>query len=154
MADLYDKLVTLLKKNGELTQQAAADKLGVSLGQVNMLAFCKAKVAAGVVSKAPATVQSVKKLRNQDGDRWEMIAARTGLSVAKVKDLFGGEDAAAKSSVGRGRPAGSKTSGSKTKTKAAGSRSGGKTTAAKRGGSKTGVARNKTRAARRGGNPS
>lgn len=152
MADLYDKLVTLLRKNGDLTQADAANKLGVSLGQVNMLAFCRAKVTAGVVSKAPATAQSVKKLRNQDGDRWEMIAARTGLSVAKVKDLFGGEDAAAKSSVGRGRPAGAKTGG--TKTKAAGTRTGGKTTAARRGGSKTGVARNKTRAARRGGNPS
>jgi hypothetical protein len=151
MADLYDRLVKLLKQNDEISQAKAAEKLGVSLGQVNMLAFCKAKVEAGIVKKAPATAKSVKDLRRA-GDRWEMIAARTGLSVAKVRDLFGGEEVARTSSVGRGRPpSGVKrnttrpSAGSKTKT--AGSK---KKAAAAR----TTVRRATTRAARRGGNPS
>lgn len=80
----YDKLVKLVKQNNEITQGEAAQKLGIPIGQVSMLAFCQAKVEAGAVQKAPATQASVKKLRGE-GDRWELIAARTGLSVAAVK---------------------------------------------------------------------
>lgn len=104
MALNYDKLVKFVKGNPEASQREAAESQGLAIGQVSMLRFCEAKVDAGVVDKAPATGPSVKKLRTA-GDRWEMIAARTGLSVAETKTLFaesGGVDAG----TGRGRPVG------------------------------------------------
>lgn len=100
----YDKLVGFLKKNPEASQKAAAESQNLSIGEVSMLRFCQAKVEAGVVSKAPGTNASIKKLRDSEGDRWEMIAARTGKSVADVKAAYeeaGGN--AASSYIGRGR---------------------------------------------------
>lgn len=84
----YDKLVGFLKKNPDASQKAAADSQGLTIGQVSMLKFCEAKVEAGIVSKIPGTAASIKKAR-QDGDRWELIAARTGKSVAAVRDAAG-----------------------------------------------------------------
>lgn len=100
----YDKLVKLVKQDNEITQGAAAQKLGLSIGQVSMLAFCQAKVEAGAATKAPGTPASIKKLRDNEGNRWELIAARTGLSVAAVKAKYeeAGGDAKA-SYTGRGR---------------------------------------------------
>lgn len=100
----YDKLVKLVQSNKDITQSQAAQKLGLSIGQVSMLKFCQAQVAAGAYAKAPATGPSVKKLRDSEGNRWELIAARTGLSVAAVKAKYeeaGGN--AATSYTGRGR---------------------------------------------------
>jgi len=99
-----DKLVGLLKKDDELTQGKAAQELGVSVGQIPMLLFCKAQVEAGVFKKAPATPKSVVQLRNS-GNRWELIAARTGLGVAAVKSAYseGGGGDPAKSYTGKGR---------------------------------------------------
>jgi hypothetical protein len=98
----FDKLVKLLKSDDEITQREAAERLGVTQGQLNILLFCRAKVEAGIAKPAPSTAKSVKDLRTKEGERWEMIAARTGLSVAKVKDMA--EEGGYKDSyTGRGR---------------------------------------------------
>lgn len=106
MALDYDKLVKFVSKNPEATQREAAESQGLAIGQLSMLQFCNAKVEGGVVDDAPGTSASVKKLRTA-GDRWEMIAAKTGKSVAEVKQLFkdGGGDPES-SYTGRGRPVG------------------------------------------------
>jgi hypothetical protein len=104
---------TLLKgvKAGK-SQPEIARELGITPGQLSMKQFCEAQVESGQVSKAPATEASVKKLR-AGGARFELIAAQTGMSVAKIKDIVGdapvkrgpkaseGKSAPAKS--GRGR---------------------------------------------------
>jgi hypothetical protein len=100
MAELsHDKLVKFLKGNRDASQKAAAEAQGLTVGQLSMLAFCLAKVEAGIYSKAPATGASVKKLRDVEENRWELIAARTGLSVSSVKEMY--EDAGGKNLVGR-----------------------------------------------------
>lgn len=98
----YDKLVKDLRKNPELTQSEVADSQGLTIGQVSMMKFCQAQVEAGIWDEIPATTKAVKAARNE-GNRWELIAARADVSRAKVIDLFGGEDAAKDSYVGRGR---------------------------------------------------
>lgn len=99
----YDKLVKLVKGDKGITQGQAAQKLGLSIGQVPMLKFNGAQVAAGVYQKAPATGPSIKKLRDSEGNRWELIAARTGLGVAAVKAKYEEAGGDAKAYVGRGR---------------------------------------------------
>lgn len=98
----YDRLVKDLKKNPDLKQSEVADMQGLTIGQVSMMKFCQAQVDAGVWDEIPATSKAVKAARNE-GNRWELIAARADVSRAKVIDLFGGEDAAKDSYVGRGR---------------------------------------------------
>lgn len=97
-----EKLVKLAK--ADYGHSAAAAELGVSVGQISSLAWSHALVEAGRYAKAPATTASVKKLRDVEENRWELIAARVGESVARVKELYG-EEAAAASSVKRGRKA-------------------------------------------------
>jgi hypothetical protein len=87
-------------KKGKNQAEIARD-LGVTPGQLSMAQFCKAQVEAGVVSTAPATEASVKKLRT-GGARFELIAAQTGLSVAKIKEMLGKNDPG----VSRGRKPG------------------------------------------------
>jgi hypothetical protein len=155
----YGRLVKALRTNGELTQGSAAEKLGITPGQLNMLQFCKAKVEAGVVKKAPATAKSVRNLRDRDSDRWEMIAARTGVSVATAKELYreaGGDPA--KSYTGRGRnfsngpskPKAKAKTSTASKAKARTTKGKSKATASKKGGA---IVRRRTRAGS-GGNPS
>lgn len=99
----WDKLVKIVKQDDEITQRAAAEKLGVSPSSLSILNFCQAKVEAGVESTAPATAKSVKDLRDRGGYRWEMIMAKTDLSKSDVIELYGGEEAAKASYTGRGR---------------------------------------------------
>jgi hypothetical protein len=80
----WDKLVKIVKQDDEITQRAAAEKLGVSPSSLSILNFCQAKVEAGVESTAPATAKSVKDLRDRQGYRWEMIMAKTDLSKSDV----------------------------------------------------------------------
>jgi len=134
----YDKLVKILKREGEISQKAAADELDINVGQLSMLNFCKAKVDAKLYSTAPATAKSVKNLRDNEENRWELIAARTGLSVKDVKELYGGEAKSRSSYVGRGRDH-TNGNGSSTKTRSAGRSTGSKT--------KTAGAKSKTAAA-------
>lgn len=115
----YDKLVKLVKGDKDITQGQAAQKLGLSIGQVSMLKFCQAQVEAGKFQKAPATAASVKKLRDNEGNRWELIAARTGLSPAAVKAKYEEAGGDAKAYVGRGRDH-SKTTGKPSSRKPAG----------------------------------
>lgn len=99
----WDALVKLVKRDPEITQRAAAEEMGVGQTELSILAFCQAKVAAGVESEAPATAKSVKDLRDRQGNRWELIMARTGLSKSEVIEMYGGEEAAKSSYTGRGR---------------------------------------------------
>lgn len=145
----FDKLVKLVKADDEITQREAAERLGVTQGQLNMLLFCRAKVEAGIAKSAPATAKSVKDLRTKEGERWEMIAARTGLSVAKVKDMAD-EGGYKDEYVGRGRnynggskPATKKAAGSKS-TAASKKVPGRKPAASKKG--STAIQRRRTRA--------
>lgn len=130
-------------------QSECAKNLGVTPGQLGMLPFCKAQVAAGIFTKAPATEASFKKLR-EAGNRWELIAARTGATVGAIKAAVGDG-----TYIGRGRKPGT----ASTSTKATGAKATGKLA----GRGKTGVqpvsnkpARARTRAERaaRSGNPS
>jgi hypothetical protein len=97
-----EKLVRLAKTN--IGHSEAAAELGVTVGQISSLQWSHALVEAGRYSKMPATTANVKKMRTVEENRWELIAARIGESVARVKELFG-EEAAAVSSVKRGRKA-------------------------------------------------
>jgi hypothetical protein len=144
----YGKLVKYVGKNPETSQRAAAEDQGLTIGQVSMLSFCKAKVDAGVEDTAPATGPSVKRLRDADV-RWEMIAAKTNKSVTEVKALFDGAGGVDKG-TGRGRPVG-KGTGKKpaAKTKPAATRGRPKGSTNK---PKAGIQRNRTR--RGAGNPS
>jgi len=149
------KLAKLVKAGK--TQAQCAHELGVSPGQLGMLKYGQALVATGQLKKIPATEKGVKEARDKQGLRWEFIAAATGLSVAKVREFYGDKE----SYIGRGRkpgasngkPASSKTSGSKTGAAGSKVKTGGKT-----GGSKTNKppVRNRTRAGRAAasGNPS
>src|SRR3954463_16322066 len=147
----YDKLVKLVKSDNDITQGKAAERLGLSIGQIPMLKFCQAKVEAGAGSKAPGTEASIKKLR-ANGDRYEMIAAKTGKSVAAVKEVLGPNAGY----VGRGRnfngASGSGTSrkGSSSKTTSTGSRKTTSTGTSRKKTSSTGSARKKTASARGG----
>ena len=153
MAELnYDKLVKDLKKNPDLTQSEAAELQGLTIGQVNMMRFCRAQVDAGIWDEIPETAKAVKAAR-AEGNRWELIAARAGISRAKAVDLYGGEDAAKESYVGRGRnfangedekPKG-RASGRKPAAASAAKPKGGRPSARKSGGRPSG---------RRGSNPS
>lgn len=108
----HAKLVALLKKK-DIGHSAAAREMGLTTGQISSLQFSQALVESGRVSKAPSTDASVKKLR-ADGDRFELIAARTGKSVNEVKEILG------EGTISRGssKPAvGRKTAAAKSKTK-------------------------------------
>lgn len=144
MADISQSKIDALVKKG-LSQAKVAEKLGVTPGQLGMLRYGQALVNSGKLKKAPATAKSVKELRDKQGLRWEFIAAATGLSVAKVRDLYGDKE----SYIGRGRKPGSGSTGkSSGRGSGRGSARGGKTAAK--------PARARTRAARaaKSGNPS
>jgi hypothetical protein len=116
MALNYDKLVKFLKTNDEATQKEAADNQGLTIGQLSMMTFCKAKLDAGVVDKIPGTGASIKKAR-AGGDRWELIAVRSGKGVAEVKSLYEEAGGDVTEYVGRGRNFGATPSGKKTAAK-------------------------------------
>lgn len=107
-----EKLVKLAKQ--DLGHSAAAAELGVSVGQISSMAWSTALVAAGRFTKVPATTASVKKLRDVEENRWELIAARIGESVGRAKELYG-EEAAAKSNIAKGRKSESATTKATTK---------------------------------------
>lgn len=147
MALNYDKLVKFVKSNPEASQRLAAENQGLTVGQVSMLAFCQAKLDSGVVSKAPATATSVKKLRDVEEDRWEMIATRTGLSVNGAKTLYeeaGGKNLGRKPAAEKPASSGRKAT-SKAKAKGPAAKQAGK-------GGRTTIVRNRSR--RGAANPS
>lgn len=150
MADLTAKQNNDLIKNIKAgkNQAQCAEALGLTPGQLGMNKFCAAQVEAGIVSKAPATEKSVKSLR-AGGARWELIAAQTGLSVAKARELAGDTSPVKRGPKQSGVQvtAGTKATTGKANTRAAGK--GGKTQAAT-------PPRARTRAERaaRSGNPS
>lgn len=142
MALNYAKMVEQLKKDGATKQSEVAQKQGLSIGQVSMAQFCLAQVEAGVFKTIPATGPSVKKARDGEGNRWELIGARAGISANAAKKLYeeaGGDPSNSYTGRGRNFNGASKKSGtaSSKKTTAAGRASSKKTTAAKSGAKKT-----------------
>ena len=106
----FAKLVTEVKKDlksgdGQVSrsEQAFADLTGIPWGQIGKAIYL-AEVEADPSLKIPATGNAVAKARSQ-GMRWARIAARCGLSPAKVKALY--EDSTGESPdasyTGRGR---------------------------------------------------
>jgi hypothetical protein len=135
-------LVRLAKKG--MGHSAAARELDVKVSSISSMAWSHALVEAGRYSQVPATTPQVKKLYDNEKNRWELIAARTGSTVAHVKELYGGGNGSA--SVGRG-PGRSKTDGA-TPAKGRRAKASGtvKTASAKTG---SGRGRSRTRAAMR-----
>jgi hypothetical protein len=148
MADVNEARLLKAVKGGA-THAEAAEQLNLTPGQLSMLKYCQAQVEAGLFGEIPSTAASVKKARNE-GNRWELIAARAGISVAKVKDLFGGEDAARASFVGRGR----NFSGSKAKSAANKGRKTAAKSGQKRGPGRPPKAKTLADRQRKSGNPS
>jgi hypothetical protein len=151
----HDKVVKMLKANGELKQSEVATKLGVTVGQVPMLKFCQAQVEAGVYNKAPGTPASIKKLRDVEGNRWELIAARTGKGVAAVKTAYeeaGGD--ASNSYTGRGRNFSGATTTTRSTTRSGGKTGSGRPSAAKSGGRPSATKTAGKTATKAGGRPS
>lgn len=141
-----DKVVKLLKQHPDQSMQFYADKLGIALGAVGAYVY-RLEPVANPKLKIPATEASITKARNDQGMRWERIAARTGLSVAEVKRRFKGDPN--KSYSGRGRNFSG--TASKTKPAASGNKGGGKGTSGRRAasggkGAQAGRGRARTRA--------
>jgi hypothetical protein len=93
-----DKLVKLVK-SGITSHSAAAEELGVPVSAITSLMFSRALVDGGEYSEIAATSAAVKRARDVEQNRWELIAARTGESVGAVKELYGGDEAASSSTI-------------------------------------------------------
>jgi hypothetical protein len=95
MADNDDRtkeVVALLKKGKTLGE--TAKELGVTVNQIAPT-YYKAEPLADPSLKIDDDAASIVAARDEDGLRWERIAARSGLTVGKVKALHeeGGGDA-------------------------------------------------------------
>src|SRR5438105_11044609 len=144
----FNKLVAEVKKNPGNSERHYANVSGIAMGQIGKALYA-AEVVADPSLKIPATGKAIVAARNK-GVRWPRIAARTGLGVAKVKEMYEAESgsSAAESWTGRGRRfdgGGSNTSGSKKsstsrgaskKTGTSGRRGASKTASASRGSTK------------------
>jgi len=94
-----DKLVKEAKKG--IGHSEAARNLGVGVGQISSMQWSLALVEAGRYTTAPATSASVRKLYDVERNRWELIAARIGESVARSKELYGSPDDVAEATARR-----------------------------------------------------
>jgi hypothetical protein len=81
-----------LAKRGVLSHTEAANELGLSVSSISMLEWCKVLVEVGEWDEIPATTKSVQAAKDKDRNRWELIAARAGVSVTEAKNLYGDED--------------------------------------------------------------
>lgn len=99
----YKKLVAELKKNPGNSERHYAEVSGIPQGQL-LPALMKAEVEADPSLKIKFTGPAIKAAR-ENGVRWPRIAARTGKSVAEVKELFESHtgESASTSYAGRGR---------------------------------------------------
>jgi len=149
----HEKLVRLVK-SGVVSHSEAAQELGVTVGQISSLAWSKALVEGGEYSEVDPTAANVRRMRDVEGLRWELIAARTGESVASVKELHGD----AENSVVSGRRSTKQNGDDEQETTTTRGRGrGGKTTTGKRATAAATPRRSRTRAQRqagRGNNPS
>jgi hypothetical protein len=148
MAEVSEAKLDKAVKGGK-THSQTADALGLTIGQLPMLTYCRALVRTGQEKKAPATASSIKKLRDSEGNRWELIAARTGKSVAQVKEMYPGDPA--NSYTGRGRNFSGSSAKAKPKAKAGAKASGSKAAAKPKRGTR---ARTRAQRAAKSGNPS
>ena len=151
----HEKLVRLVK-SGIVSHSEAATELGVTVGQISSLAWSRALVEAGQYSEIADSAAAIKKARDVENNRWELIAARTGESVAAVKELHG--DAENSTVSGRRAAAQNGEEEQETTTKRGRGRStAGKTTTGKRATAAATPRRSRTRAQRQAGrsnNPS
>jgi hypothetical protein len=99
----FRKLVTELKKHPGNSERHYSEATGIPIGNIGSVLY-KAELEADPSLKIAKTAAAVVKARKQ-GLRWPRIAAYSGQSVAKVKELYeegSGEDPS-KSWTGRGR---------------------------------------------------
>jgi len=158
-------------KRGTTSHSAVANELGVPVGAFSSMQFSRALVEAGeeeVIPERQRTENTVLRLYEDEGYRWELIAAKFETSVADVKELVGGVDVAAgltrgKKENGNGNGSSSRSSkkqttaqsGSKTRSvKRTSARSSKKASAASSAAAPTRSRTRKQRQARAGGNPS
>jgi hypothetical protein len=150
----HEKLVKIVK-SGITSHSEAAVELGVTVGQISSLSWSRALVEGGEYSEQPATEAAVRRMRDVEGLRWELIAARTGESVAAVKELHGDADNSVVS--GRRPKATNGDEEAEETTPRRGRASSGKTTTGKRATTAASTRRSRTRAQRQAGrsnNPS
>ena len=91
--DRTKEVVALLKKGKSLGE--TAKELGVTVNQIAPT-YYKAEPIADPSLKIDDDAKSIVAARDEDGLRWERIAARSGLTVGKVKALHeegGGDEA-------------------------------------------------------------
>lgn len=99
----YNSLVKELKKNPGNSERHYAETCGIPISAIGSVLY-KAEVEADPSLKIAKTAKAVAAAR-QKGLRWPRIAAYSGLSQSKVKELYTeatGEDPS-KSWTGRGR---------------------------------------------------
>jgi hypothetical protein len=99
----YRALVAELKKHPGNSERHYAETTGIALPQIGSVLY-KAELEADPSLKIAKTAKAVAQARSK-GLRWPRIAAYSGLSQAKVKELYTeatGEDPS-KSWTGRGR---------------------------------------------------
>lgn len=86
-------LVRMAKKG--YGHSEAARELGVEVSAFSSMAYSKALVEAGEYEVVPSKQRNAKTIRDlyeNDGLRWELIAAMFETSVADVKDIAGGPE--------------------------------------------------------------
>jgi hypothetical protein len=88
-SDKYTQADLLREAKKGIGHSEAANNLGVTVGQISSMAWSKALVEAGRFTKQPATAASVRKMRDGEDNRWELIAARIGETVTRAKELYG-----------------------------------------------------------------
>lgn len=144
-----------LAKRGILSHTEAANELGLPTSSVSMLEWCKVLVEVGEWDTIAATSKAVQNAKDNDRNRWELIAARADISVQEAKNLYGDEDDVKAAAV-RGR-GGNGNGESKTTSKASTSKTTGRGRGSKTASAAAGTRRSRTlaeRRAARGSNPS
>lgn len=98
-----DALAKQVKATPGNSEKFYSDKCGIPMNQT-LRHLVLAELQADPSLKIPATGKGIVKARNE-GLRWPRIAARTGLSETKAKELFEAESgtSASESYTGRGR---------------------------------------------------
>jgi len=89
----HAQLVREAKKDP--SHSAAANALGVAVGAFSSMQWSRALVEAGqydVIPQKQRNANTIQRLYEDEGYRWELIAAVFETSVADVKDLAGGAE--------------------------------------------------------------
>lgn len=142
------KLIAQVKKGATLPK--AAEALGQPVSVVGPH-YYKAEVEANPKLKFNATPASVVKAHDEEGLRWDRIAARTGKTVSQVKALYAEKRDLSDAYTGRGRKPGSNGKpagrGASSRAAASGTRASGKRTGGRAASGRAASGRGRGRAA-------